>query len=140
MSLLEDAKTFSVQIRLCRTTIEYGYVDVEITPDLIGLDGKLDSEGLFRRPSNGGKNRKWFGTGRNISSSLIRFNSSESRTKRVCSKVKTDLNRSESPWRFGRVLIKATDIVASNEITGVGGQRSAVPTSVGWAWNPSPAD
>jgi hypothetical protein len=49
MSSLEDAKTFSVQIRLCRTTIEYGYVNVEITPDLIGLDGKLDSEGLFRR-------------------------------------------------------------------------------------------
>ena len=49
MSSLEDAKTYSVQIRLCRTTIEYGYVNVEITPDLIGLDGKLDSEGLFRR-------------------------------------------------------------------------------------------
>jgi len=49
MSSLEDAKTFSVQIRLCRTTTEYGYVNVEITPDLIGLDGKLDSEGLFRR-------------------------------------------------------------------------------------------
>ena len=49
MSLLEGAETLSIQIRLCRTTIEYGYVNVEVTPDLIGLDGKLDSEGLFRR-------------------------------------------------------------------------------------------
>jgi hypothetical protein len=49
MSSLEDAKTFSVPVRLCRTTIEYGYVNVEVTPDLIGLDGKLDSEGIFRR-------------------------------------------------------------------------------------------
>jgi hypothetical protein len=49
MSLLEDAKTFSVQIRLRRTTIEHGYVRVEVTPDLIGSDGNLDSEGLFRR-------------------------------------------------------------------------------------------
>jgi hypothetical protein len=49
MSLLEGAETLSVQIRLRRTTIEYGYVSVEVTPDLIGLDGKLDSEGLFRR-------------------------------------------------------------------------------------------
>jgi hypothetical protein len=49
MSLLEGAETLSIQIRLCRTTIEYGYVNVEVTPDLIGLDDKLDSEGLFRR-------------------------------------------------------------------------------------------
>jgi hypothetical protein len=49
MSLLEDAETLSIQMRLRRTTIEYGYVNVEVTPDLIGLDGKLDSEELFRR-------------------------------------------------------------------------------------------
>jgi len=48
MSLLE-AEKLSIQIRLRRTTIEYGYVNVEVTPDLIGLDGKFDSEGLFRR-------------------------------------------------------------------------------------------
>ena len=63
MSLLEDAKTFSVQIRLCRTTIEYGYVSVEVTPDLIGLDGKLDSEGLFRRALEWGQEPQmvWYG-------------------------------------------------------------------------------
>jgi hypothetical protein len=49
MSLLEGAETLSIPIRLRRTTIEYGYVSVEVTPDLIGLDGRLDSEGLFRR-------------------------------------------------------------------------------------------
>jgi len=49
MSLLEGAETLSIPIRLRRTTIEYGYVSVEVTPDLIGLDGKLDTEGLFRR-------------------------------------------------------------------------------------------
>jgi len=49
MSLLGGAETLSIQIRLCRTTTEYGYVNVEVTHDLIGLDGKLDSEGLFRR-------------------------------------------------------------------------------------------
>ena len=49
MSLLEGAETLSVQIRLRRTTIEYAYVNVEVTPDLIGSDGKLDSEGIFRR-------------------------------------------------------------------------------------------
>jgi hypothetical protein len=49
MSLLEGAETLSIQVRLRRTTIEYGYVNVEVTPDLIGSDGKLDSEGLFRR-------------------------------------------------------------------------------------------
>ena len=48
MSLLE-AEKLSIQMRLRRTTIEYGYVSVEVTPDMIGLDGKLDSEGLFRR-------------------------------------------------------------------------------------------
>jgi len=48
MSLLE-AEKLSIQIRLRRTTIESGYVNVEVTPDMIGLDGKLDSEGLFRR-------------------------------------------------------------------------------------------
>lgn len=48
MSLLEGAETLSIQIRLRRTTIEYGYVSVEVTPDLIGLNGKLDSEELFR--------------------------------------------------------------------------------------------
>jgi hypothetical protein len=68
MSLLEDAKTFSVQIRLCRTTIEYGYVNVEVTPDLIGLDGKLDSEGLFRRAVEFGKEPKmnWYEEERNV--------------------------------------------------------------------------
>jgi hypothetical protein len=49
MSMLEGAETLSIQIRLRRTTIEYGYVNVEVTPDMVGLDGKLDSEGLFRR-------------------------------------------------------------------------------------------
>jgi hypothetical protein len=49
MSLLEGAETFSIQVRLRRTTVEYGYVNVEVTPDLIGLGGKLDSEGLIRR-------------------------------------------------------------------------------------------
>lgn len=49
MSLLEGAETLSIPIRLRRTTIECGYVSVEVTPDLIGLDGKLDSEELFRR-------------------------------------------------------------------------------------------
>jgi hypothetical protein len=49
MSLLEGAETLSIQIRLSRTTVEYGYVNVEVTPDLIGSDGKLDSEGLFQR-------------------------------------------------------------------------------------------
>ncbi|HEY9432550.1 MAG TPA: hypothetical protein VI260_13890 [Blastocatellia bacterium] len=49
MNLLEGAETLSIQVRLRRTTIEYGYVNVEVTPDLIGSDGKLDSEGLFRR-------------------------------------------------------------------------------------------
>src|SRR5215813_7718200 len=81
-------------------------------------------KGCFDAPSNGGKNRKWFGTERNISSSLIRFNNNGSRTKRVCSKVKTDLNRSESPRLFIRASIKATDIGALNELTIVGGQRS----------------
>jgi hypothetical protein len=49
MSLLEGAESLSIQIRLRRTTIEYGFVSVEVTPDLIGMDGKLDSEELFRR-------------------------------------------------------------------------------------------
>jgi len=49
MSLLGGRETLSIQIRLRRTTIEYGYVSVEVTPDLIGSDSKLDSEGLFRR-------------------------------------------------------------------------------------------
>lgn len=46
---------------------------------------------------NGGKNREWFGTRRNKTSAHIRFNDSESCTKRVYSKVKTDLNCPESP-------------------------------------------
>ena len=34
MSLLEGPESLSIQIRLRRTTIEYGYVSVEVTPDL----------------------------------------------------------------------------------------------------------
>jgi len=49
MSLLEGAESLSIQIRLRRTTIEYGFVSVEVTPDMIGMNGKLDSEELFRR-------------------------------------------------------------------------------------------
>src|SRR5262245_56139506 len=84
----------------------------------------LIQKDYFDAPSNGGKNRKWFGTRMNRSSTRIRVSSNESRTKRVCSKVKTDLNRSESPRLFIRASIKATDIGASSELTIVGGQRS----------------
>jgi hypothetical protein len=49
MNLSSDVKTLSIQIRLRRTTMEYGYVSVEVTPDIIGADGKLDAEELFRR-------------------------------------------------------------------------------------------
>jgi hypothetical protein len=48
MSMLEG-ETLSISIRLRRTTVEYGYVSVEVTPDLIGLDGRLDSEKIFQR-------------------------------------------------------------------------------------------
>jgi hypothetical protein len=58
MSLLEGAETLSIPIRLRRTTIEYGYVSVEVTPDLIGLDGKLDSEELFRRALEWGQEQQ----------------------------------------------------------------------------------
>jgi len=48
MSLSDGVETLSIQIRLSRTTIEYGYVNVEVTPEIIGADGKLDTEELFR--------------------------------------------------------------------------------------------
>jgi hypothetical protein len=35
---------------------------------------------------------------------------------------------------------ETTDVGAPNEITIIGGERSAVPTLVGWDWNPIPAD
>jgi hypothetical protein len=62
MSLLE-AEKLSIQIRLRRTTIEYGYVNVEVTPDMIGLDGKLDSEWLFQRALEWGQEPQmvWYG-------------------------------------------------------------------------------
>src|SRR5262245_3639983 len=80
----------------------------------------LIQKDYFDALSNGGKNREWFGTRRNRSLTHIRFNKSARRTKRACSKVKTDLNRSESPLLVGRVSIKATDIGASNEFTDSG--------------------
>ncbi|MBO0861408.1 MAG: hypothetical protein J2P21_23540 [Chloracidobacterium sp.] len=49
MSLLEGGEIFSVQIRLRRTTIEYGYVNVEVMQDLIRPDGGLDAEKIFQR-------------------------------------------------------------------------------------------
>jgi hypothetical protein len=55
MSLLEGAETLSIPIRLRRTTIEYGYVNMEVTPDLIGSDGRLDSEELFLRALEWGR-------------------------------------------------------------------------------------
>jgi hypothetical protein len=55
MNLLEGAETLSIPIRLRRTTIEYGYVNVEVAPDLIGSDGRLDSEELFLRALDWGQ-------------------------------------------------------------------------------------
>jgi hypothetical protein len=49
MNLPDNAETVSIQIRLRRTTIEYGYVSVEVTQDMIGPDSRLDAEELFRR-------------------------------------------------------------------------------------------
>ena len=55
MSSPDDVKTFSVSIRIRRTTTEYGYVSVEVTPEIIVEDGKLDTEKLFGRAVEYGK-------------------------------------------------------------------------------------
>lgn len=38
---------FSVQVTVQRTTTEYGFVSVLVTPDMAGDDGKLDADKLF---------------------------------------------------------------------------------------------
>ncbi|MGE0130875.1 MAG: hypothetical protein AB7U82_22585 [Blastocatellales bacterium] len=43
------AQKLSIQLRLRRITVEYGYVSVEVTPDLIQADDKLSVDALFQR-------------------------------------------------------------------------------------------
>ncbi|HEY8459660.1 MAG TPA: hypothetical protein VIM99_04725 [Blastocatellia bacterium] len=52
----------SISIRLRRISVEYGYVNIEVTPDLIGNDGRLDSSKLFRRALEWGQESRmvWY--------------------------------------------------------------------------------
>lgn len=47
--LPDDAQSVSIQFRLRRVTVEYGYVSVEITPDLIKAENQLDADKLMQR-------------------------------------------------------------------------------------------
>jgi hypothetical protein len=48
MKTPDDAKPVSIQIRLQRTTIEYSYVNIEITPEVMTNDNHLDSNKIFQ--------------------------------------------------------------------------------------------
>ncbi len=48
-ALPDGAEKFSIQLRLRRVTVEYGYASVEVTHDLIQADNQLNVERLMQR-------------------------------------------------------------------------------------------
>lgn len=60
--LLDGAQRVSIQVRLQRTTVEYGYVSVEVTPDLIQADGTLNTDDFLQRAVEMGQEAKmlWY--------------------------------------------------------------------------------
>jgi hypothetical protein len=49
MSLRLGEEGVAIQLRVRRTTIEYGYVGVELTPGVIGPDNRLDWAKISQR-------------------------------------------------------------------------------------------
>ena len=45
--MLDNIKVMSIQVRLQRTTVEYAYVSIEVTPELITESNNLNGEKVF---------------------------------------------------------------------------------------------
>ncbi len=67
-NLTEGAQNVAIQFRLLRITIDFGYVSVEVTPDLIQADNRLDVDKLMQRAIEMGQSplMVWYGEGQEI--------------------------------------------------------------------------